>query len=186
DYDFTAKAEAQFDDVADGKISWQQMLKEFYGKFHPLVEKSADADRAEASQARELGIDPKTGKPVIARFGRYGPMLQLGEAGDPKDKEAPKPKFAPLPAETTLDSVTLEQALPMFNLPREVGTTEDGKTILADIGRFGPYIKVESKFISIKGEDPLLITEAQARQIIVDQAEAAAKKVIADWGKLKI
>lgn len=186
DYDFTARAEAQFDEVAEGKISWQQMLQEFYDKFHPLVEKSADADRADAAQARQLGIDPKSGKPVIARFGRYGPMLQLGEAGDTKDKETPKPKFAPLPAGTTLDNVTLEQALPMFNLPREIGTTEDGKAITADIGRFGPYVKVESKFISIKGQDPLLITEPEARRIIKEQAEAAAKKVIADWGKLKI
>lgn len=186
DYDFTARAEAQFDEVAEGKLTWQQMLSEFYAKFHPLVEKSADADRADASQARTLGIDPKTKKPVIARFGRYGPMLQLGEAGDPKDKEAPKPKFAPLPADTTLETVTLDKALPMFNLPREVGKTIDGQLILADIGRFGPYIKVDTKFVSIKGQDPLMITETEARQIIIDQAEAAAKKVIADFGKIKI
>jgi DNA topoisomerase-1 len=186
DYDFTARAEAQFDEVAEGKLTWQQMLAEFYSKFHPLVEKSADADRADASQARTLGIDPKTKKPVIARFGRYGPMLQLGEAGDPKDKEAPKPKFAPLPADTTLETVTLEQALPMFNLPREVGKTKDGETILADIGRFGPYVKVGAKFVSIKGQDPLMITEAEAREAITDQAEAAAKKLIADFGELKI
>ena len=186
DYDFTARAEAQFDDVAEGKLTWQEMLTEFYAKFHPLVEKSADADRADASQARTLGTDPKSKKPVIARFGRYGPMLQLGEAGDPKDKEAPKPKFAPLPADTTLENVTLEQALPMFNLPREVGTTKEGEVILADIGRFGPYLKVGAKYVSIKGEDPLMISEADARQAIIDNAEAAAKKVIAEFGKIKI
>jgi DNA topoisomerase-1 len=186
DYDFTARAEAQFDEVAEGKLTWQEMLAEFYAKFHPLVEASADADRADAAQARELGIDPKSGKPVIARFGRYGPMLQLGEAGDPKDKAAPKPKFAPLPADTTLDTVTLEQALPMFNLPREVGHTEAGEVILADIGRFGPYIKVGTKFFSIKGQDPLMIGEVEARQVIAEQEETARKRVIADFGTIKI
>jgi DNA topoisomerase-1 len=186
DYDFTAKAEAQFDDVADGKLTWQQMLEEFYLKFHPLVEKSAKADRAEAAQARELGTDPKSGKPVIARFGRFGPMLQLGETGNAKDKETPKPKFAPLPAGATLDNVTLEQALPMFNLPREVGKTEDGETIYADIGRFGPYVKVGKTFVSIKGQDPLLISESEARTLIKDKAAVEAKRVIADYGQLKI
>lgn len=186
DYDFTARAEAQFDEVAEGKLTWQQMLDDFYKKFHPLVEASANAERADASQARTLGIDPKTKKPVIARFGRYGPMLQLGETGDIKDKDTPKPKFAPLPADSTLETVTLEAALPMFNLPREVGKTEDGELILADIGRFGPYVKVDKKFISIKGLDPLMISEAEARQAIAENAETARKKVIADFGDIKV
>ncbi|MDB5161121.1 MAG: topA [Candidatus Saccharibacteria bacterium] len=186
DYDFTARAEAQFDEVADGKLTWQQMLREFYDKFHPLIEESSKADRAEAAQARELGKDPKTGKPVIARFGRYGPMLQLGETGDTKDKKTPKPRFAPLPAGSTLDNVTLEQALPMFNLPRVVGKTEDGEEITADIGRFGPYIKIDKTFVSIKDQDPLTITEEEARRAYAEKAEAAEKRVIADYGQIKI
>lgn len=186
DYDFTAKAETQLDHVAHGKVSWQEMMKEFYERFHPLVEKSAKADRAEASQARELGVDPKTNKPVIARFGRYGPMLQLGETGDPKDKETEKPKFAPLPEGASLDDVTLEQALPMFNLPRTVGTTSDGQEILADIGRFGPYIKVGKIFVSIKDRDPLSISQEEARELFKAKQEATKKSVIAEFGQIKV
>lgn len=190
DYDFTAKAERQLDHVAHGEVSWQEMMKEFYERFHPLVEKSAKADRAEAVQARELGHDPKTGKPVIARFGRYGPMLQLGETGDAKDKdaetEAEKPRFAPLPEGATLDDVTLEQALPMFNLPRVVGKTANGEEILADIGRFGPYIKVGKTFVSIKDHDPLNITETEARQLYKAKQEAVKKSVVAEFGKIKV
>jgi DNA topoisomerase-1 len=186
DYDFTARAEAQFDEVARGNVTWQEMLREFYQKFHPLIEASAKADRAEASQARELGKDPATGKPIIARFGRYGPMLQLGEAGDTKDKSVPKPRFAPLPEGTTLETVTLEKALPMFSLPREVGKTEDGQEIVADIGRFGPYVKVGTTFVSIKGLDPLTITEAEAREAYKQKNEAAQKKTIADFGEIKV
>ncbi|HET9850779.1 MAG TPA: type I DNA topoisomerase [Candidatus Saccharimonadales bacterium] len=182
-YDFTARAEAQLDEVADGKLAWQTMLKEFYDKFHPLVEKSAKADRAEAAQARTLGTDPKTGKPVIARYGRYGPMLQLGEAAD---KDDPKPDFAPLPQGASLDDVTLEQALPMFDLPRKVGQTEEGEEILANIGRYGPYLKVGKRSVSIKGQDPLTITEAVARQTIAENAKAKANRVIADFGAVKI
>jgi DNA topoisomerase I len=185
DYDFTAGAETRLDQIAEGKLTSTQMLKDFYAKFHPLVEKSAKADRAEAAQAREIGKDPKTGKPIIARFGRFGPMLQLGDA-DPKDKDAPKPKFAPMPEGAALDTVTLEQALPMFELPRQLGNTDDGQPIITDIGRFGPYLKVGSKFISIKGNDPLSITVAEARVIIKDQAEAANKRMIADFGKIKV
>ena len=186
DYDFTARAEAQFDEVEEGKLTWQEMLKEFYDKFHPLVEKSAKADRAEASQARELGKDPKTGKPIIARFGRYGPMLQMGETGDSKDKDVPKPAFAPMPADTTLESVTLEQALPMFSLPRELGKNEAGEVIITDIGRFGPYLKFGNKFVSIKDHDPLTITEKEAKQLIAANAKAKAEREIAIYGKVKI
>ncbi|MBI5906639.1 type I DNA topoisomerase [Candidatus Saccharibacteria bacterium] len=186
DYDFTAKAEDEFDDIADGKISWQNMLKQFYGHFHPLVEKSGDATRAETSQARKLGKDPKTGNPVIVRFGRYGPMLQLGESPDSKDKEAPKPRFAPLPKGIEMDNVTLEQALPMFELPRVVGKTSDGQEITADIGRFGPYVKVDKQFFSIKDHDPMKITEAEAKKVIAEKEKAARERVIADFGKLQI
>ncbi|MDB5164018.1 MAG: topoisomerase [Candidatus Saccharibacteria bacterium] len=182
DYDFTAHVEQDFDDIADGKQQWEKMLQDFYKGFHPLIEKSDDISREEASQARELGTDPKTKRPVIARYGRYGPMLQLGEAEDEE-----KPKFASLPADTTLETVTLEQALEMFTLPRTVGKTEDGQDILADIGRYGPYIKVGKTFVSIKDQDPLTIDEETARMAYEEKLKQNADKYIAEFkGGLKI
>jgi DNA topoisomerase-1 len=167
DYDFTANVEAEFDDIADGKKQWNAMIADFYNKqFHPLVDASDDISRSESSQARTLGTDPASGKPLIARYGRFGPMLQIGEAEDEE-----KPRFAPLPASTTLDTVTFEQALEMFKLPRLVGVTADGEDIKANIGRFGPYVQVKKDYFSIKGYDPLTITEAEAREVIATIAE---------------
>jgi DNA topoisomerase-1 len=186
DYDFTASAEKELDDIAEGELTWKQMLEKFYKGFHPLVEKSEDASRAEASQQRKLGKDPKTGDTVYARFGRFGPMLQMGEAPDKKDKEAPKPKFAPMPAEATLETVTLQQALPMFNLPRVLGTTAKGDEIITDIGRFGPYVKVGNMFVSIKDQDPLKITEKEAKKAIAAKEKRERERVIADWGKVQV
>lgn len=182
DYDFTARAEEEFDDIADGRRKWQEALSDFYSRFHPLVKESAKASRAEAAQARELGKDPKTGLPVIARYGRYGPMLQLGDTED----EDEKPKFAPLPAGVELDSVTLEQALPMFELPRVVGKTEEGEEITANIGRFGPYIKIGKQFVSLKDGDPLTITEPAARKLFAEHQEQVKKRVINDFGNIRI
>lgn len=173
DYDFTAKVEAEFDDIADGKEKWQQMLADFYKNFHPLIEKSADVSRQEASQARELGPDPKTGKPIVARYGRYGAMLQMGET-----ESEEKPRFAPLPSGATLEDVTLEQALEMFKLPRTVGLTDDGKEIKANIGRFGPYIQVDKLFVSVKGADPLTITHEEALVAYKEKLEKEANKYI--------
>jgi DNA topoisomerase-1 len=182
DYDFTAKAEAELDDIAEGKLTWVAMLDNFYKRFHPLVEKSEKASREESVQMRELGKDPKSGHPVFARFGRYGPVLQLGATADKKGKEEPKPNFAPLPAGATLEAVTLKEALPMFNLPRLVGKTTDGLEITADIGRFGPYVKVGSQFISIKGQDALTINEAEARLAIAARQKIEKERHIADFG----
>ena len=186
DYDFTAKAEEEFDDIAEGKIKWQEVLKRFYEHFHPLIKKSEGASRAEAMKLRQLGKEPKSGEPVAARFGRYGPVLQIGASPAKGDKEAPKPRFAPLPEGATIETVTLEQALPMFDLPRVVGNTEDGEEITANIGPYGPYIKVGKSFISLKEDKPLRIGEARARELIKEHAKAAAKKTVADFGKLKI
>lgn len=188
DYDFTAKAEEELDDIAEGKLVWKEMLEKFYKQFHPLVEKSADASRAEATGARELGKDPKSGQPVIARLGRYGPVLQMGASAEAGQKSAAdeKPSFAPLPEGASLEDITLEQALPMFKLPRLVGQTADGAEITADIGRYGPYVKTGSTFVSIKGEDPFKIDEKTARKLIADKAKAAAEKQIADFGKIKV
>lgn len=177
DYDFTAKVEADFDNIAEGKQTWEKMIAKFYKDFHPLVEKSADISRQEVSQARELGKDPKSGEPIFARFGRYGPMLQKGDTAD-EDK---KPAFAPMPAETTIDTVTLDQALEMFKLPRLVGTTEDGKEIKANIGRFGPFIQVDKLFVSIKPLDPRTITEVEARELYIEKLAKDAAKNIAEF-----
>jgi DNA topoisomerase I len=185
DYDFTAKAEEEFDDIADGKLSWQDALEKFYGHFHPLIKKSEKVDRADAAQARKLGKDPKTGKIVVVRYGRYGPVLQLGEAGEDAPADA-KPVFAPLPEGVEMDDVTLEQALPMFKLPRTVGTTKDGEEIIANIGRFGPYVQTGKLFVSIKGHDPLKISEDTARKLITEKKAAERRKLVADYGKIKV
>ncbi len=176
DYDFTATVENDFDRIAEGKQEWDKMIAEFYKGFHPLVSAANEASRSEVSQARVLGTDPKTGKPILARFGRYGPMLQRGEAEDEE-----KPAFAPLPADTTMDTVTFEQALSMFELPRVIGTTEDGQEIKANIGRFGPYIQVGKTFVSIKPYDPFGITEAEARDLYQAKAEKDANKYIKEF-----
>lgn len=173
DYDFTKTVEDDFDNIAEGKQTWQKMIAEFYKDFHPLVKKGEEADRSEVSQARLLGVDPKTKKPVFARFGRYGPMLQKGETEDEE-----KPTFAPLPAGTTMEDVTLKQALTMFELPRLVGTTADGKEIRANIGRFGPYIQVDKTFVSIKPLDPFTIDEKEARKLYKAKLDKDAKKHI--------
>jgi len=181
DYDFTATVEEEFDDVARGKENWRKMIGDFYKEFHPLIQGSADVSREEVSQAREVGIDPKSGKPILARFGRYGPMLQLGDT----DSEE-KPEFAPLPKDTTIDTVTLEQALTAFELPRSVGTTEDGQEIKANIGRFGPYIQVGKLFVNIKGYDPHTITEDESRELYMAKLAAEAAKNIQNFGAIKI
>lgn len=176
DYDFTAKVEESFDHIAEGQGTWQDMIKNFYKDFHPLIEKSANVTREETSKARSLGTDEKTGKPIVARYGKFGPMLQKGSTEDEE-----KPQFAPLPEGATIKTVTLEQALEMFKLPRVVGKTEDGKDIKANIGRFGPYIQIESMFVSIKPRDPLTISEQEARTLYAEKQAKEADKYIAKF-----
>jgi DNA topoisomerase-1 len=177
DYDFTKEVEEQLDQIALDKKSRVGVLSEFYGPFHKLVESSADISRAEATQARSLGNDPKTNEPIYARFGRFGPMLQMGEQSDD-----PKPKFAPLPTGKKIETVTLEEALEMFKLPRLVGQTKDGKDIKANIGRFGPYIVIDKLFVSIKPLDPRDITLEQALELYAAKLKSEAEKNIADFG----
>jgi DNA topoisomerase-1 len=173
DYDFTARVEEDFDHVAEGKGTWVQMIKDFYKNFHPLIEKSDDISREESTQTRHLGADPKSGKPIMARYGRYGPMLQRGET-----ESEEKPDFAPMPDGAGIETVTLEQALEMFKLPRTVGQTEDGQDIKANIGRFGPYIQVGKLFVSIKPHDPMKITEEEARELYAEKLEKEKNKYI--------
>ena len=177
DYDFTANVETEFDKIAAANLAKSAMLQGFYTPFHKLIEQSGGIDRSKVGANREVGIDPKSGKPILARFGRFGPMLQLG-ATDDEDK----PRFAPLPKGAKIETVTLEQALEMFKLPRVVGQTEDGQDIKANIGRFGPYIQVGKLFVSIKPEDPHTITLETARELYAAKLQAEAEKNIADFG----
>ena len=177
DYDFTANVETEFDKIAAAELAKSAMLNRFYTPFHKLIEQSGGIDRSKVGANREVGIDPKSGKPILARFGRFGPMLQLG-ATDDEDK----PRFAPLPKGAKIETVTLEQALEMFKLPRVVGQTEDGQDIKANIGRFGPYIQVGKLFVSIKPEDPHTITLEKARELYAAKLQAEAEKHIADFG----
>ena len=177
DYDFTANVETEFDKIAAANLAKSAMLHGFYTPFHKLIEQSGGIDRSKVGANREVGIDPKSSKPILARFGRFGPMLQLG-ATDDEDK----PRFAPLPKGTKIETVTLEQALEMFKLPRVVGQTEDGQDIKANIGRFGPYIQVGKLFVSIKPEDPHTITLEKARELYAAKLQAEAEKNIADFG----
>ncbi|HSH18436.1 MAG TPA: type I DNA topoisomerase [Candidatus Saccharimonadales bacterium] len=178
DYGFTANVEEDLDAIAGGTKERNKILEEFYKPFHQLIVESGGIDRASVAQAREVGIDPKSGKPVLARFGRFGPMLQLGNP--PKDSDE-KPQFAPMPAGAKLETVTLEQALRAFQLPRVVGTTADGKEIKANIGRFGPYIQVDKTYVSIKPLDPHTITEAEARELYAAKQQTDAEKYIAEF-----
>lgn len=177
DYDFTRSVEAELDEIAIGNKDRVKVLTEFYTPFHKLVEQSADISRAEATQTRHVGDDPKTGLPIFARFGRFGPMLQKGEQSDD-----PKPVFAPLPTGAKIETVTLEQALEMFKLPRLVGKTKDGKEMKANIGRFGPYIVVDKLFVSIKPHDPHTITHEEALAFYEEKLKTEAEKNIADFG----
>lgn len=176
DYDFTKDVEEKFDSVADGKQQWQQMLSEFYGPFHTLVAASDDISRAEAVQSREIGTDPKSGKPITARYGRFGPMIQIGD----KDDEE-KPLFATIPEGLSVETITFEQAMKLFELPRTVGKTTDDQEITANVGRFGPYVKYGSTYVSIKGEDPHEISEATARELIAAHEQKLAERFIKEF-----
>lgn len=178
DYGFTANVEEDFDDIAEGKLERNKMLQSFYSHFKELLDKSGGIDRSTVAKAREVGIDPKTGKTIYARFGRFGPMLQLGSS-DNKDE---KPQFAPLPQSTKIETITLEQAVKAFELPRSVGNTDDGLEIKANIGRFGPYIQVGKLFVSIKPLDPHTITLEEAKNLYTDKLKMEAEKNISDFG----
>lgn len=172
DFSFTAKVEKEFDDIAHGGQVWQDMIDNFYGKFHTRVEETANVARADVNSARELGKDPKTGKPVIARLGKFGPLVQIGEQED-EEKQ-----FASMKKGQFIENISLDDALELFKLPRDVGMFED-KKMVAGVGRFGPYIRHDGKFVSLKKEqDPLAITEEEAIQLIEEKRESDEKKHI--------
>lgn len=168
DYSFTARIENEFDEVAEGKIKWNDMIDDFYNPFKKDVEKTIEtAERVKGE--RELGTDPESGKRIVARMGRYGPMVQIGEAD-----EEEKPRFAALRKDQSIETISLEQALELFQLPRTLGEYE-GLEVAVNIGRFGPYVKFGEQFISIpKGEDPLEVSLERAVELIVEKQKADA------------
>lgn len=182
DLGFTAKIEEEFDEIAMGKIAWEQVMKDFYGNFKKTIdEKETSVQKEDYLQVREIGIDPKSGKPVSARVGRFGPFVQIGT----KDDEE-KPKFVAIPDHLNMDTITLEEALFLFTLPRVVGVDKNGDEIKANIGRFGPYLQVKSKYYSLKTDDPYTVDLARAEEIIKDLDEAKEKSTIKSFDKEKI
>lgn len=182
DYDFTKSIEQELDDVADSTKTRLEVLNDFYGPFSRLVKASDDISRSEAAQTRLVGQDPKSKKPIYARFGRFGPMLQLGEQGDESDK----PQFASLPRGEKIETISLEKALKAFELPRLVGHTASGEEIKANIGRFGPYIQIGKLFVSIKPHDPHDITLEESLELYKAKLKAEKEKFIAKFGDIQV
>jgi len=179
DYDFTAKLEDELDAVSRGEEDWIPLLEKFWKPFKAQVDdKNETVDRSEATGARELGIDPKSGKPVQVRLGRYGPFAQIGT----KDDED-KPKFASLRTGQSMHTISLPEALELFKLPRKLGHTETGEDITIGVGRFGPFVKHGSTYASLQPEDdPYTIELPRALELIRAKAEAAANRIIKDFG----
>ncbi|WP_324720060.1 type I DNA topoisomerase [Salinimicrobium sp. HB62] len=168
DYNFTAKVEQDFDDIAEGNEEWTKMMKDFYNDFHPHVKDVAENADREVGE-RILGTDPDTGKPVSVRLGKFGPMVQMGSVEDEE-----KPKFASLSPDQSLDSVTFEEAMELFKLPKELGEYK-GEKVEVNNGRFGPYVRFGKKFVSLeKGEDPIEVTMERALELIKEKEKADA------------
>ena len=173
DYNFTASVEKQFDEIAEGEKKWTDVMEHFYEGFHPEVEKTLSSKSEHKVGERVLGIDPASGKPVSVKIGKYGPVAQIGTAEDEE-----KPRFAQLTKEYSLETITLEEALGLFQLPRTLGEL-DGHPVSVGIGRFGPYVRCDKLFVSIpKPQDPHTITFEEAEALIREKQDAAAKRVI--------
>jgi len=174
DYQFTAKVEDEFDQIANGNEDWTQMLTGFYGKFHETIERGQDIERSTLSSTREIGVHPETGEKITARLGKYGPYVALGDTTDPNVK----PAYANLRKGQFIESITLDEALELFKLPRVVGEFE-GKDMTAALGRFGPYIRHEGKFYSLtKEQDPHTITAEEAVALIENKRKTDAERLI--------
>jgi len=177
DYDFTANLEDELDQISRGERDWVPLLEDFWTPFHKLVEdKEANVTREEAAQARQLGTDPKSGKPVSVRLGRYGAFVQIGT----KDDED-KPKFAGLRPGQKINSISYEEAMELFKLPRQLGETPEGEKVSTSIGRFGPYVRYDNKFVSIRGDDPYTITLEVALEFVKQKKIDDANKLILDF-----
>ena len=171
DYNFTAEVEKKFDDIAEGKTEWTQMMKKFYGDFEPEVERTLHAKSEHKVGERLLGNDPASGKPVSVKIGRFGPVVQIGTAEDTE-----KPRFAPLKTGQSMEDITLEEALELFKLPRDLGTFE-GSHVTVGIGRFGPYVLHTGKYVSLpKTADPMTATLQDAIKLILEKRQAEAER----------
>ena len=172
DYHFTAYVEEEFDEIAEGKLVWNKMIRDFYQPFHKQIEKTFEQSK-KVSGEKLLGTDPKSGENVYVKIGRYGPMVQIGEG----DGEV-KPRFAALKKGQSIDNITLEEAMDLFRLPRQLGTFEDSEVIVST-GRFGPFVKHNSSFYSLKKEDdPLDITLDKAIERIIEKRKKETEKII--------
>ncbi len=176
DYNFTAKVEQQFDTIAEGKEQWTGMIKDFYKGFEPTVEKTINTREEHKVGERELGNDPKTGKPVFVKIGRFGPVAQIGKADDEE-----KPRFAQLPTDKSIETITLDEALELFKLPRTLGDFE-GSPVVIGAGRFGPYVLHDKKYVSLpKTEDPLTVTLETAVGLIEEKRKQEEQRHIKEF-----
>jgi DNA topoisomerase-1 len=174
DYEFTARMEDQLDAISRGEIDWIPPLREFWEPFsRRLKDKEETVSRKDAKLTRVLGIDPKSGREVSVRLGRFGPHAQIGTV-----EEEEKPEFAGLRPGQSLETITLEDALELFKLPRELGTTAEGETVWASIGRFGPYIRYGSKFVSLKEDDPHTVELPRALELIALKKQADLDRIL--------
>lgn len=177
DLGFTAHIEEEFDQIAEGKITWEKVMKEFYQPFVKNIEdKEENAPRAKFSDIRELGIDEKTQKPITARVGQYGPYVQMGTKEDEE-----KPKIASIPANISVNSITIEEAQVLLTLPKVLGQDEAGNDIKVNIGRFGPYLQIKSEYFSLKEDDPYTVELPRALEVIKELKEAKAKALLKDF-----
>ena len=173
DYNFTAKVENQFDQIAEGKEEWKDMMKKFDHKFEPIVENVVQQRSEHKAGERQLGVDPKTGKPVFVKIGRFGPVVQIGSADDEE-----KPRFSQLPKDKSIETITLEEALELFKLPRNLGDY-DGSKVSVGVGRFGPYVLHDKKYVSLpKNEDPMTITLETAVELIEEKRKQEKERHI--------
>ncbi len=184
DYNFTAKVEQDFDKIAEGREKWTAMMKSFYKDFEPTVEKTMNTRQEHKAGERQLGIDPKSGKPVFVKIGRFGPVVQIGSAEDEV-----KPRFAQLPSDKSLETLTLEESLELFKLPRTLGDFE-GTSVVIGAGRFGPYVLHQKKYTSMpKDADPMTITLDEAVALIQEKRQAESQKHLKSFdaeGKLQV
>ncbi len=178
EYGFTAAMEDELDAISRGEEEWTQPLDKFWRPFIRQVERiEKTVSREQVAQARELGKDAATGKPVTVRMGRYGPFVQIGTKDD-----AEKPRFAGLRPGQKMDAITLADAMELFKLPRTLGETAAGETVVANVGRFGPYVKYGSKYVSLKEDDPYTVSLERALEVIRLKQEADANRIIVDFG----
>ncbi len=173
DYNFTARLEDQLDSVSRGEQDWVEIMRDFWTSFKARVEEKQNVSREEVAQARQLGTDPKTGKPVSVRMGRFGPFVQIGTRDDEE-----KPRFAGLRPGQKMDTITLEDAFELFKLPRDLGASPDDEKISVNIGRYGPYVRYDNKFVAITDDDPYTITLERALELVAEKKIADANRTI--------